>query len=226
LSLEKVFGKSSPAAVAILLALSGILFAPHPVVAARYSCNLNPDGNHRVDVVPNDEGRPSEVHSFFERPLAPARSGDGSITRRLVVHYTGESIAVPWRISLLRVNYGAYVKTPKKAIYAFLTLESGERFTHLVEDSIGVSQIYRGNRRITDETWAQFEVRDKAFLAALERSKTLAIDLKYADGESLAREIVDMSRPARMQELFDTASEMAKDYKKNCKYIEPPHIEI
>jgi len=123
----------------------------------------------------------------------------------------------------LSMSYTAPLKTTIKPLFAFLVLNTGEYVQSLVIDAQGrrwLGSLEAGLFNFPDRVVVSFTSKETVFLDAFEKAKTMAIELKYADGETLVRETFDISRPNdAIERTLDAASEMEKS--NECKFIDP-----
>lgn len=119
-----------------------------------------------------------------------------------------------------------YIRRPAaKALFAFLVLDSGQHVSSLVRDAQGrtwFGSIEGKSFRAADRVYASFQVNDADFVTAFDKAKTLVLELKYADGETMVRETFDVTRPDQtIEQTLSTVAEMHKEIEKRCKIYQP-----
>jgi hypothetical protein len=227
----KIFVKPmKPAAVtsALLVLLAEMLAVSSPA-EAEYECITrtlqgDPLAQYQQETVtirhPDNAGTTVQLQRLlnFEAP-APLR-------RRFFIIYYYAEIENPLKANYLEVTYPARLKQPIRPLFVFLRLDSGEQFEHLVMDAQGHRwEGYNENawskEVMSTGTTVGLYVQDTVFLGALEKAKTLTVELKYDDGEILERETYDFNRTEFMQRALEAAIESSKNTK-NCRVVPQP----
>lgn len=125
----------------------------------------------------------------------------------------------------LGMDFTAPLKPPIRPLFAFLILDSGEYVQHLVIDAQGRRWIssFELEREFysPNSVTVSFTVTESTFLNAFEKAKTMAVELKYADGETLIRKTFDITRPeSTLWSALIAAVQKERNYSRNCRILE------
>lgn len=212
-----------------------LLFAAPPAMA-RYDCvaeEMHGDPASRYEkatATVSEGGGISQKHKINVQQLINLGVLDPKrYSRRFfVINYWG-TMDSPWNATNIDFNFPVHVKAPNRPLFAFLILNSGEYVERLVMDANGRDQ-FGGIARFSADAPApqitasfgfirkSLDAPETSFLDALSKATLMTIELKYSDGETLARETFNVSRSTIMQHTLDSALKMHKEYKEKCRF--------
>ena len=221
---------------ALLFVLAALLCAVSPALAG-YECTVknmtgDPVGRYdRVEATAMDDNR---FKTHVERIINLGNFEPKRYARFFVINYWS-STDRPWIATNMSFNFMANLKAPNRPLFAFLILDTGDYVERLVMDANGRdnfgSMLQFSPKTPEPKIMASFGFsyqssidQERRFLAALGQATSMAIELKYFDGQTLARETVSVSH-LDMESALNSAREMYRGNKEKCEFI-PQQVEF
>jgi len=226
-------------AIAALLFFPVTLLSAAPHAMAGYECvaaKTLGDPAARYDritaiVMDNDRNKTHVERLINLGVLDPKR-----YSRRFFVINYWSATDRPWTATNIGFSFPVQVSAPVRPLFGFLILNTGEHVEKLVMDADGRDQVWRTKIRFSAGVppplltvsfgfhYQSTDLRETAFLDALGRATSMAIELKYADGETLTRETFGVNHED-MQNTLDSALKMYSENREKCRFI-PPQVEF
>ncbi|HKY19438.1 MAG TPA: hypothetical protein VJL82_10935 [Rhizomicrobium sp.] len=218
---------------AALLFFPIALIAAGPSAMAGYQCvaqNMRGDPTVRFDRV---TATVLDRHRTYVEHLINLGVTDPKLylRRSFVINYSvinySNATDSPAIVTSVGFNFPVFVKPPIRPLFAFLILDSGEYVARLAMDADGRDQVWRS--KVGSKTGAppyyllvsfSVDTENRIFLDALGKAASMAIELKYIDGETLTRETFSVGREY-IQDTQILAQKMYRENSEKCRVVPP-----